>query len=332
MADLRFDPLTGIWVAVSRRRLDRPMELVPVREIQQPILCPFCRGNEEETPTAVLALDEQGRSIELGSDPPGWTVRIVPNKYPALNESKSEAAATPWENDSRDGIQEIVVPTPRHLTSLSELNDDEMGLALVACRERIAQLQTRPDLKHLMLFMNVGSAAGATLSHVHLQLIATPLVSPSLERRIQSDRDALRATGLPRVQQIRNAERTDGRRMIERTDQFDLFCPYASRFAFQTWLVPERATARFDQTTDEQLAELAPLIRRAVQRLERVLDHPAYNVLLHQMPVDVDEGCWYLELFPRFTVPAGFELGTDIWINPVPPEMAARRLQTAMAP
>ena len=306
------------------------MELVPVREIQQPILCPFCRGNEEETPAAVLALDERGQLIDAGPDAPGWAVRIVPNKYPALTESHPETAVAPCRGSHQDGIQEIVVPTPRHVMSLSEMDDDELRLALIACRARMLQLQTRRELRHGMLFMNVGSAAGATLSHAHLQLIGTPLVSPSLERRVQADRDSLRDAGVAMVQQIRDAERADGRRIVERTDRFDLFCPYASRFAFQTWLVPDQASAQFAQATDDQLRELAPLVRRAVQRLERVLDHPAYNLLLHQMPAGVAEGCWYIELFPRFTVPAGFELGTDIWINPVPPEMAARRLQTAM--
>lgn len=330
MADIRFDPFTDIWVAIARKRLDRPVELVPVQEVQQQILCPFCRGNEDETPPATLMLDTSSQPID-NTRSTKWSARIVPNKFPSLDSDASESAIPPFCSVQENGIQEIVIPTPRHIQSMSQLTVEELTIALLATRQRMSELAELSSVRHIQFFMNVGAAAGATLAHVHMQLIGSPIVSPALDRRLAANRRYRENHGVSLIEGIRKSEMEARTRIVDHSQELCCLCPFASRFGFQSWIVPARGTPYFAQAPDSLLEALARHLITATVRLERVLDRPAYNLILHQAPIgsENDAWPWFFELFPRFAVPAGLEFGTDIWVNPVPPEFAARRLRSA---
>jgi len=179
-----------------------------------------------------------------------------------------------------------------------------------------------------MLFMNCRSAAGASLGHVHLQLIGSPVVSEHLQGRLNRNLESVQRHGQSLIRRIMAWEQEQKIRIIKQTDNFCVFCPYASRFAFQVWIVPKDPQNGFIECPPAKRNELAQLCRSMVVQLEKLLDQPAYNLLLHTAPFgDADYDHWYFELFPRLTCAAGFEWGTDIWVNPVSPEMATRRLQ-----
>jgi UDPglucose--hexose-1-phosphate uridylyltransferase len=333
MSDLRFDPLSNQWIAVAKNRRDRPMEFIPIDQTRQQLICPFCRGNEDETPHPSAAYRDDGTILGADDDPSGWTVRVIPNKFPSFRSASDLHSmeiedAGPYGSVRLPGEQEVVIASPRHVTTLSELTDAELKITFAACQDRIKYAESLPHIEHSMLFMNCRSSAGASLSHIHVQLIGSPLVSSFLTERAQRNLSHFESHGNSLLQSLTEWERTQQKRLILETENFCIYTPYASRFPFQIRIVPKHHHSRFHDCPAEMRDELAGLCRKLVVRLEELLDNPGYNLLLHQAPFSMSEkDHWYLELLPRLTRAAGYEWGTDIWINPVAPETAAKQIR-----
>ena len=326
MADLRYDPVSGIWVAIAKRRRERPMEFVPLEQVHKQIICPFCAGNEDETPEPVIAYHEDGSILGADDDPAKWVSRIVPNKYPSLIQSGSEVDCGPYQCLCVDGLQELVIPTRRHVSSISDLSDSEFEIGLKGCQDRVAAVREMKNIKHVSLFMNCRSASGASLEHIHLQIMGSPLLSPFLVSRHERNLANLRTKGESILSTLMNWERQEQVRMIRETEHFAMFCPYASRFSFQVWIVPKNMSLPFSGATHFN-AELVELCKFYTVRLEELIENSAYNFLVNLAPTEyMQNEHWFVEIFPRLNTMAGYEIGTDIWVNPVPPELAAKRL------
>ena len=347
MSDLRLDPINNRWVSIARNRGDRPVEFAPMEQARQQILCPFCKGNEEETPPLSAAYLPDGSRLDEKSDPSSWSTRVIPNRYPSFSEfvptefvpskelksddeSKEDSNHGPFQSNDMPGFQELIIPSPRHITSLSELEDDELFVSFQAYQDRLTHVQSLSWIKHAMLFMNCRPAAGATLGHVHSQLIGSTIVSDHLASCAHRNKEHIQKHGQSIVQSIAAWEIDQADRIVELTENFCVVCPFASRFAFQVWIIPRSSTFDLTKCDAPVREELATLCRTVVLRYETVQDDPAYNLLFHSPPFAMLDGEFnqsYFELFPRLTRAAGFEWGTDIWINPVSPESAARRLR-----
>lgn len=329
MSDLRYDPVSDHWVTIAKNRLERPTEFIPLEQVRQQLICPFCRGNEDQTPIGIAAYLDDGQPLDESHDPASWTVRVVPNKFPSFSDARdNETISNPYRWSSENGQQLLIIPTSRHLTSISELNEEELHVMLMACQKQIAAMKSNASIKHVILFMNCRSSAGASLGHIHLQLIGSPVVSGYLEGRVQRNLQSVQQHGCSLIKRILNWEIEQKVRIVKLTENFCIFCPFASRFAFQIWIVPIDPQGGFINCSPAKRDELSQLCRSMVEQLEVLLDQPAYNLLLHNAPFHAsDYDHWYIELFPRLTCSAGFEWGTDIWVNPVSPEAAARRLQ-----
>ncbi len=310
------------------------MEFIPIDQTRQQLICPFCRGNEDETPQPCTAYRDDGSILDSNDDPSGWTVRVIPNKFPSFRSASDSDSRTVKDGDAGPygsvrlpGEQEVVIASPRHVTTLSELTDVELHITFAACQDRIKHSASLSHIEHSMLFMNCRSSAGASLSHIHLQLIGSPLISSQLAERAQRNESHFESTGISLIQSLTNWEREQGQRLILETDHFCVYAPYASRFAFQIRIVPKNHQSCFHSCPSEMRNELADLCRKLVVRLEELLENPGYNLLLHQAPFSMTANDhWYVELIPRLTRAAGFEWGTDIWINPVSPETAAKQI------
>ena len=221
-----------------------------------------------------------------------------------------------------------MVPTPRHVASLGELKDFESRVLWKAAQDRIREMQAAGIAKHAMLFMNCRSQAGASLEHVHVQLMGSPMVSDYLAGRVQRNRERLQRENQTLVASILHWEEEQQTRIVKRTKHFTVLCPFASRFAYQMWIVPHRADVSFLDLGEEERDELAGLCQDMIKRLEGLLPELPYNMLLQIAPFDdMQDDHWFVEILPRTTRSAGFELGTDVWVNPVPPEIAAERLR-----
>lgn len=303
------------------------MEYVPLEQRHQQIICPFCRGNEDEAPAAIASWLADGTRMVGADDPASWAVRLIPNKFPSLSDESGPVDCGPWQSLSQDGIQELIIPTPRHVTSISELSVQELAVSFHAAQTRIAELDERERLKHLMLFMNCRMAAGASLEHIHMQLMGSPVVSPYLAQRAQRNEENIRDHGQPLVASLLNWELQQQTRILRESENFVMLCPFASRFSFQVWIVPRKSELPFSDRLIDFNAELAGLCRTYIRKLEQILEHPAYNMLLNLAPTqDRDKDHWFIEIFPRLNHLAGYELGTGIWVNPVAPETAVKLL------
>lgn len=329
MSEYRQDPLSRRWVIIGSDRAARPSEFIeePVR--RQPIPCPFCAGNERETPEAVATYSAPGKN--------DWLVRVVPNKYPAVTVEQSLCptcqplgTAPPVGAVPGFGRHEVIIESPRHVASLSELTPTEGELVFRAYRDRIAALKATGRYRVVQIFKNVGPAAGASLEHVHSQLIALPGVPEVLAQELASCREHFAANRRPLVGDMLERELAAGARIVAKTANFVAFCPYASRFPYEVCLAPLQEQGSFEDAQASELGELSRLACDLVGRIERAGGQSAYNCVLHTQPFDTpphDHYHWHIEILPRLTKVAGFEWGTGCFINPLPPESAAAQLR-----
>jgi len=324
MADLRYDPISGTWVAIARKRCERPTEFIPLEQIHQQLICPFCRGNEDVTPHAIRAYDVGGQQQDTTCE--DWLCRVIPNKYPSLQDAGTTECG-PYSAAQTDGIQELIIPTPRHVNSLSELSVDELGIGLFAAQARVDELERLGTMKHLIVFLNCRYAAGASLGHIHFQLMGSPVLSHYIEARAIRNRHCYQTHGTGLPQHLLEWELCQQHRIVEESEHFVMLCPFASRYAFQVRIVPRQIDVVFTKSCREMSAELARLCRHYVKRMEQLLERPAYNLVVNLEPAGERPDFWFVEIFPRTNLAAGFELGTDVWVNPVAPETAAKRLK-----
>jgi UDPglucose--hexose-1-phosphate uridylyltransferase len=324
---LRKDPVVDRWVLISRERGERPGQQSAIHGAQAGP-CPFCEGNEALTPPEILACRPSGS----GRDERGWTVRVVPNKFPALisagEPSRSSNGLFEFMNGA--GAHEVIIETPEHETDMSRLSQTKIEQVLRVYRDRFLDLAGDPKLVYVLIFKNQGFEAGATMDHAHSQLIAMPLIPREALAEIEGAQNFLAANGQCVYCEIIERESADDVRVVSETDEFLSFCPFASRFPFETWILPKRHAARFELTSDNQLADLARALKGALDRLARALDRLSFNYFIHSLPLKGTDGRayhWHLEILPRRTPVAGFEWGSGFTINAVPPEEAARLLR-----
>jgi UDPglucose--hexose-1-phosphate uridylyltransferase len=228
------------------------------------------------------------------------------------------------------GAHEVIIETPDHDRPFALMSEPEIERVLWAYRERILDLKRDFRLKHLLIFKNHGGAAGATLDHPHSQLIALPVVPEYVREELDGARRHFelkeRCVFCDMVQQ----ELRDGRRIVQENADIVAIAPYAPRFAFETWLLPKAHGSRFEQTPRHVSESLARLLKAVLQRLDRALESPPWNLVLHTAPAseEAESYHWHVEIMPRLTRVAGFEWGTGFYINPTAPEEAAKVLRS----
>jgi UDPglucose--hexose-1-phosphate uridylyltransferase len=328
MPELRKDPIIGRWVIIATERAKRPHDFHGEPEAPKGGFCPFCEGNEGKTPPEVFAF----REPRTKPDTPGWRVRVVPNKFPVLRiEGEPEKrAAGMYDRMGGIGAHEVFIENPRHLTSFTPLTDGEVGEIMLSYKERLLDLDKDPRMQYGMLFKNVGLAAGASLEHTHSQLIVTPVVPRRVIERMDGARRFYEFHDRCVYCDIIDQELSVESRLVLETESFLALTPYASRFPFETWVLPKKHSSRFEDTPAKELADLGRHLRRVLGRIETALESPPYNMMIHNtafaMP-DLEHYHWHIEIIPRVTRVAGFEWGTGFYINPVPPEDAAEFLR-----
>lgn len=337
MPELRIDPLTGLKTIVAGERAGRPgggFSADPQAPLD-PDTDPFLEGHEDRTPPEVYAL----RAGQGGPDSPGWAVRVVPNLYPAL---ASEQGAVGSGQDDIDplasgrgepgffaaqpavGAHEVIVNSPRPVTSLHELSPEEVETAMGVWRERMLAHEGSP---YVHVIVNEGRDAGASLPHTHAQLYALPFVPAAIAReRERFTAYALRTHGRNLLADLLQEEV----RLRERTVAIDgeavAICPYASRVPFELQIVPREPRARFEGPG----ALGARMLHDLLGRLGRVLGAvPPLNLWVRTAPSGAEYYCWRIDLQPRLTKLAGLEVGTGVNLNVVPPETAAKQLREA---
>jgi UDPglucose--hexose-1-phosphate uridylyltransferase len=331
MPELRKDPVLGRWVIVAAERAKRPSDYCAAapQEIDRgESFCPFCEGNESKTPPEILA----HREPESAANGPGWRLRVVPNKYPALQieGSLDKKGLGIYDRMNGIGAHEVVIETPEHLTTLTELRAPRVADVFLACRDRLVDLRKDPRMVCAMIFKNVGVAAGASVEHTHTQIIVTPVVPRTVAQEMDGCRQFYDYRGRCLLCDMIEQELSERTRIVAEAGAFVAFHPYASRFPFETWVVPRRHSSHYEALLEAEAHDLAQVITATLGRLEKALCNPPYNYIVHSTPLSMgalEHYHWHIEVIPRLTRIAGFEWGTGFYINPVPPEEAAAYLR-----
>jgi len=340
MPELRKDPVVGRWVVFSPERQIRPEryvceELPPTRPEDNP----FLEGHEAYTPPEIYAIRPNGSA----PNGPGWQLRVIPNRYPALRVEGNldKEAVGFYDRMNGVGAHEVIVETPHPQLALEQQPLPGVVRVLQAWRARMIDLSRDIRLHYALVFKNHGARAGATMPHPHSQLIAMPVTPIVVKEKLAAARAYFIEKDRNLFEDILKSERTSGERVVFENDGFTAFCPFASRFPFETCLMPRRQSPDFQTASDGELLLLAEGIQRVLSTYASVLDQPSYNLILQTAPfrrsrhpdawstIDSDYR-WHIEILPRLTGVAGFEFGTGVYINPTLPEDAANVLREGM--
>jgi UDPglucose--hexose-1-phosphate uridylyltransferase len=327
MPELRRDPITHRWVIIATERALRPQDAFAHAVHPVSKSSPFAEGNEHLTPPEIHAWRPGGSK----ANGPGWRIRVVPNKFPALRIEGDLDKAPDGIYDRMNGIgaHEVIIESPDPEFRLQSLPHEHLVRVLEVYRDRMVDLQRDPRFRFSLLFRNHGAAAGASVAHGHSQLISLPIVPPIVQELLDGAKRYAEFRGRNVFEDIVRQEVADGRRLVLETPHYVLIAPYASRQPFELWIVPRFAGARFEASTRAQLDALAPVLRAALDRLDRGLGDPAYNFVIQSAPYG-EEAPWYrwhIQISPKLTQVAGFEWGTGFYINPTQPEEAAAFLR-----
>jgi len=329
MSELRRDPVDGRWVIIARERRKGPVDF-HTRDYEEKTRenCPFCEGHEDRTPPEIFAF----RHPDSSPNGPGWQLRVIPNKYPALRvEGEIEREGVGYfDRMSGTGAHEVIIETPEHFGHRSVLSIEELELVFRAYRERMVSLKNDRRIKYVMVFKNYGDEAGASLAHPHTQLIGLPILPHHIVEEMQGAKDYYRYKQRCIFCDIVHQETSMMERMVCENESFIAICPWAPIFPFEVWILPRSHDSCFEDSDPAGLRSLAAISSEAHKRLDAALRRPQYNSLLHTSPFDLQYNeyyHWHIEIMPRLTKVAGFEYGTGFYINPVPPEEAAEFLR-----
>ncbi len=329
MPELRKDPIVGRWVIISTERGKRPSDFPPPTKMKETKSCPFCPGNEAMTPPEVYAL--RGNSSATANSP-GWDLRVISNKYPALKIEGDLNREGEGMFDRMNGIgaHEVVIETPNHQQDLVDLTVDQIKRVFLAFQLRTLDLKKDFRFKYLMCFKNQGEAAGASLEHSHSQLIATPVIPIRVQAELEGSAKYFEYKERCIFCDIIRQEMSWGKRIVQESEDFVAIEPFAPRFPFETWVLPKQHESLYSNVTEAQTRELAAIMKSTLSRLKAALSDPPYNFVLHTDAFNnagKDYYHWHVEIIPKLTKIAGFEWGTGFYINPVAPEDAAAYLR-----
>lgn len=323
MSQLRLNPLTGRWVTLVADRAKRPTDFAPRLaqvEADPSRPCPFCPGNEEATPPALEQVDSEGR----------WTLRVVPNLYPAFegdgNLTVRNLGPVHTMADA-SGIHEVFVITPDHTSGVGTFADNVIRNIMTALRRRFEEHARTPNVRYTQAFINHGREAGASLSHPHGQILGLPFVPGEI---LEEERAFERFKGGCILCATIDAERVDNKRVVLESEHAVVVAPYWSGSPYELLIIPESHDAHLTDSSDDVLTAIGIAIRDAIRMLNNTLGDVAYNLVFHTAPSHhAGNFHWHVHLWPKLTTTAGFEKGTGVLINIVPPEDAAFELLSA---
>lgn len=326
MPELRLNLISKEWVIISTERGKRPEDFRSrgVKKVLPSFdkTCPFCPGNESRTPEEIFRISDGDR----------WKLRLIPNKFPALSRDTERMRINDrhWHRVSGFGVHDVLIETPLHNMSIALLPIEHVSEIIRAYRKRFLELYDDSRIGHVIIFKNHGEGAGTSLEHPHSQIIGTPVTPFQIRRRLEEVTRFFDLTGECLICKTLAEEKEEGSRIVLETEHFIAFIPYAALSAFHTWIFPKRHSATFSAITDAEISDLAFNLKTVLAKIYFGLKNPDFNyVIRSNRPKDADSeySHWYLTIMPRLTTPAGFELGSGMFINTSLPESSAEFLR-----
>ncbi|MBI4309779.1 MAG: galactose-1-phosphate uridylyltransferase [Candidatus Omnitrophica bacterium] len=331
MSEMRRDPIVGRWVVIDVDHPKGPGDFYKENNARhRRATCQFCPGKEHFTPPEVDALRPAGG----GPNAPGWLARTVPNKFPALTREGEVVKEGLGMFDVMSGVgaHEVVIETPDHDKDLADLNAEEMGFVLKQYVGRSRELARDKRHKYVCIFKNFGPSAGSTVEHAHSQIIALPMVPKTVLEELRGAQSYEQKHRACVFCDVIEREYKDRERIVCENNSFLAFCPYAPRYAFETWIIPKAHSAFFSDLDDAALKDLAAHLLENLVRMRKALSNPSYNFYIHTAPIDYlrpQHYHWHIEIIPKLTRSIGFEWGTGLHIVPTFPHVAAKYLREA---
>ncbi|MBS7607488.1 MAG: DUF4921 family protein [Candidatus Bathyarchaeia archaeon] len=335
--ELRKDYILDRWVVIASQRRRRPSDFVAgVRMHVGGGLCPFCPGNEHLTPPATLLYVFEDGELKKARDEDGnrrrdWIVRCIPNLYPAFMPPESGAAQSPriehhYVSMDALGYHEVLVESPNHDEHPGVARISQLTLVINALRDRYSFFMGKDYVRYVSIFRNHGASAGASLSHAHSQIIATPIIPSILGEEMAASEKYYEERGRCIFCEIIDME-ARSERFIWENDRFIVFAPWAPTNPFEFWIFPKRHQSTILELTEDEIRRLAEALKVSLGGLRSLLNDPPYNYGFHMVPEKYYH--WHVEVYPKLAIWAGFEKSTGIYINTMPPEEAARSLREA---
>jgi len=326
MPEFRQNMVSKEWVIIATERAKRPDQFQK-KEEKPPLPlhredCPFCPGNESKTPPPLFSIEKDG----------SWSLRVVPNKFAALQSHLTTQRRHEGRFLKADGfgIAEVIIETPIHNRTLATMDLEEVKNTVTAYQERYIALSKIEKIGLITIFRNYGERAGTSLEHPHSQIIATPIVPPHVRNPLYQSQLACDTFGDCIYCGMMEEERHQQVRVVEETNYFLILCPFASRSPFETRIYPKVHRSSFVSISKEELDDFAFVLQKTLRRLYLGLNDPDYNYIIRSAPLEdnnVKYHHWYLVIVPKLTTPAGFEIGTGIYINTTLPEQCAEFLR-----
>jgi UDPglucose--hexose-1-phosphate uridylyltransferase len=330
MPELRRDPIIGRWVIITteRGKVISDFEKIPEDFTTTNGGCPFCPGNESKTPPEILSFREPGTK----KNERGWWVRVIPNKYPVLRVEGNLNRRGEGMFDYMDGIgaHEVIIESADHNASFSDLDNKQVEEIIWAFRDRTLDLKKDARFEYILIFKKHGASAGASLAHSHSQIIAMPTIPVRVKQEIEGSKNYYDYKERCVFCDIIREETEANIRIVSENEDFICISPFASRFPFETWILPKIHSSVFDDLPKHEVVNLAMILRDINGRMKKTLENPPYNFVIHTSPCRTGKlpyYHWHIEMMPRLTKVAGFEWGTGFYINPTPPEEAAKFLR-----
>lgn len=339
MSEIRYNRLQDSYVIISPERMRRPDYMSWSKEEESSSICPFCEGKESMTPNEIFSIRDKGSF----ADEKGWLTRVVPNLYKAVQIEAPYQLKNVGTNKVWDGFgaHEIIIDTPKHLSSISEFSSVDIFNWLKTIEARVSDLRKDKRIAYISIFKNQGQSAGATQSHPHTQLIGLPIVPKEIEHKYERIHHYYMDSGRALMDDIIDEEKREGERVIRETDSFIAFCPFASEYPFEVIITSESLSAEIDKIEDEKLEELSTLLKELFATMNLQLGNFDFNMSLSVPPMQkyfyVDANidhksttCRFeIRIIPRIYKHGSFELFTGTMINPIEPEYCAKLLRSS---
>lgn len=325
MSELRQDPTTFDWVIIAKDRAKRPDEFRKETQKKEPDYspnCPFCPENEIKTPETISVFPKEGP----------WQIRVIPNKFPALTPD-GNTIRHEWKLFRKThgyGRHEIIIETPVHNEYIPFMSRHHILELLRTYRKRYKELEEDSMVKVIIIFKNHGAGAGTSLQHPHSQIVASPIVPPFIRKKYEVATQYYDNTGRCLYIDLIKDELEAGKRIVAQSELFIAIHPFASHYPFETWVLPRELKSSFGEITDTEMQDLAGILKDILARLYHGLGNPDYNLIIDTAPVDDAHQLyylWHIQIIPRLVQPAGFELGSGIFINVALPEETAEYMK-----
>ena len=329
MTEFRKDPIVGQWVIVRQDGSFKPEDYSKEdHAFRQQATCQFCPGKEYFTPPEIEAVRYDGSS----ANKPGWQVRVVPNKFPALKIEGDIDRRKLGIFDMSNGVgaHEVVIETPSHEKQLADLGEQDIVDVINKYQSRVVDLTRDRRFKYIIIFKNYGAWAGASVEHAHSQIIALPMIPKYVLEELQGAEKFFAAHQQCVFCAMIEQEIREQERLVAENGDYLAFCPFVSRYPFECWILPKKHGSPFASISGHERLSLAQLLKDCLMRIKGCLSDPSYNFYLHTSPVNYEEEesyHWHLEIVPRLTQFSGFEWGSGYYVVRTSPEDAAKYLR-----